>query len=759
MSESVRSRLCLLLFSILIFLCGCASIPQEPQTPLIRSAELAKHVEFLTQPALRGRKPKSWGSHLARRYLCRRFKALGLAPWAETRSFEQPFSLGTNVIGVLPGSDPNLAQEIVILSAHYDHLGKTSKGLCLGACDNASGVAVLLEIAEHLALKENRPRRSICFAAFDCEEMGLLGAFSFSSRDDFVPSQIAGIVNVDMLGRAGFDVLDDHLFLAGTGPHLDLRKQIQEAASGHLQVLPVGTDVIGPRGDHVPFEYMGFPTLFFSSGPYPDYHLPSDTVDKLDFELIQASADVIQATVKTLANAAHRYTPNLPDSPDFEELQGLDTVISRIIKHPDVAEVMSGNAALLEKVQTDISGHLTRPETYSPKCRKMLAYRISEIAFHYEKKAIDIKKPLSVLIERSMRSQRVFDMENRESLVYAGRKAAQHLNTYRPSLLRSMPTFSLRTNTIPDDHLAVTALDDGQYRVVYCMLKGRVRLQWSSLGKRLGRKLTDLKSRLARIFLGPSRFRTSAPLSASVTTAVSCHWTDITGTSDEIVDIVLLASEPARQHSDTVLVVEQHNEKSVVSTAQGTKSDEWTEAHGKILARVTNNKEPQTREEWMQWRFEQGAWKSEQDWIRDRLKSPHPDVMYRALLVTSLERHPIRCDILKDREKAPSLRWHAFWRMHISDSMTLQALINILDDPTAFQHQYKPLPHNHALKPLATFCRNADRRELYGEDNKPTAIGCLGDEALKRLKKLTKQDFGKDKAAWTKWIDAKRPTE
>jgi len=684
---------------------------------------------------------------------------LGLAPWAQTRSFEQPFSLGTNVIGVLPGSDPNLAQEIVILSAHYDHLGKTSKGLCLGACDNASGVAVLLEIAEHLALTENRPKRSICFAAFDCEEMGLLGAFSFSCRDDFTSSQVAAVVNVDGLGRAGFDVLDKHLFLVGSAPYPGLRKQIQKAASGHIQIIPIGTDVIGPRADHVPFEFMGFPALFFSGGPYPDYHLPLDTPDKLDFGLVQACADVIQGTVKLLANADCRYAPNHTDSPDIEELQGLDAVISCIVKHPDATELLSENVHLLEKVQTKMSTYLTDPNSYTSKKRKMLAYWMSEIVLDYEMKVREIKKPLSSFMKETMRPQRVFDMENRESLVDAGRKAVQHINKYRPGLLRGIPTLSLETSVLPDDHLVVTDLGDGRSQLVYCLLKGRMRLQWSNLGKQLRKKLADLKSRFARAILGKPRLITNLFRPSPVMIRVGCHWADITGTPDEIVDTILLASRPSKQYGDRILIIDQH-EGVFTRASVNAKFNGWTEAHSEILANVTNNHELETREEWMQWRYKQGAWKTEQDWIADRLKSSHPDVVYQAIQGTPVEQRPILwCEILKDRQQLPWLRWRALVHMHTADSMTLQALTDILDDQTTFQGKDKALPDNHPLKALARFCRNTDRRKPQTEDTKTTPARRLGDSALKRLKHLTKQDFGKDKAAWTKWVEGQGPAE
>ena len=145
-----------------------------------------------------------------------RLQAYGLVPWPGAKDYEQSFGFGTNVIGVLPGSDPDLSDEFVILAAHYDHVGKTKKGVLLGACDNASGVAALLEIAEHFSLAKEKPKRSICFASFDCEEWMLLGALMFSCQEDFEKQKIAAVVNIDMLGRDFLDVVEDSLFVAGT---------------------------------------------------------------------------------------------------------------------------------------------------------------------------------------------------------------------------------------------------------------------------------------------------------------------------------------------------------------------------------------------------------------------------------------------------------------------------------------------------------------------------------------------------------------
>src|SRR5262245_543036 len=100
--------------------------------------ELTDHVRFLSQPKLQGRKTRTSGARQAREYIEKQFKISGLLPWGETKNYELPFGLGKNVVGVVPGTATNLSNEIVLLSAHYDHLGKNGKGkICLGAADNA----------------------------------------------------------------------------------------------------------------------------------------------------------------------------------------------------------------------------------------------------------------------------------------------------------------------------------------------------------------------------------------------------------------------------------------------------------------------------------------------------------------------------------------------------------------------------------------------------------------------------------------------
>jgi hypothetical protein len=163
---------------------GCITVPPVRDRNRAASEEMFSHVEFLSQPQLKGRKPGTLGSRAARQYIEARFKACGLLPWEGARGYAQSFGYGRNMVGVLPGSDPLLAKEIVLVSAHYDHLGKDTKGkICPGAADNAAGVAALLKIAQEMSRSSERPKRSVAFVAFDCEEWMLFGRLHFPHND------------------------------------------------------------------------------------------------------------------------------------------------------------------------------------------------------------------------------------------------------------------------------------------------------------------------------------------------------------------------------------------------------------------------------------------------------------------------------------------------------------------------------------------------------------------------------------------------
>ena len=292
--------------------------------PGVEMARLVEHVETLCSPAFAGRFPQQDGGARAGRYVASRYADVGLQPWPGESGFAQRFGAGVNFIGFLPGADPAVADQFVVVSAHYDHLGMHDGHLFPGAADNAAGVAVMLEAARVLADPSVRPARSIVFAAFDAEEQGLFGAYLFTARDDFNARRFAGLINLDMLGRATFDVRGSTLLAVGTRRFPGLRAAVNAAGQdAGLDVLPIGRALVGPRSDHVPFEPMDRPWVFLTCGPFADYHTPRDTPDKLDYSALERTAAVVIDTVAALANAPAIETPVEPTTGDRAELDAV----------------------------------------------------------------------------------------------------------------------------------------------------------------------------------------------------------------------------------------------------------------------------------------------------------------------------------------------------------------------------------------------------------------------------------------------------
>jgi hypothetical protein len=191
-----------------------------------------------------------------------------------------------NVIGVLPGADPALAREAVVIGAHYDHLGRDGAAVYPGADDNASGTALVLGLARSFAAA--RPPRTLVFILFAGEELGLLGSAHFVGKPTVVPvDRLAAMLNFDMVGRlAGRPV-----FVAGVDTGAGFRPLVEAAGRD------VGLDLDlrgggGGASDHSRFHGAGVPVLFFHSGQHADYHQPSDTADKIDAASMARLADL-----------------------------------------------------------------------------------------------------------------------------------------------------------------------------------------------------------------------------------------------------------------------------------------------------------------------------------------------------------------------------------------------------------------------------------------------------------------------------------
>lgn len=217
-----------------------------------------------------------------------------------------------NMVGLLRGSDPALAEEYLVLGAHYDHIGVDAWGrVGCGADDNGSGSSGLLEIAEAMALA--RPRRSVYFVWFSAEEDGLLGSEDFSEHPPVPMSSIVTMLNVDMIGRCA----EDEVYVVGTHINPALESVLKEAKKlKPLGLKKVYTDKaidLWERSDQYNFSKHGVPALFFTEGAIdaenPDYHLFSDTVDKLSLTKMAKITRFLFNTAWLIANAPERPPP------------------------------------------------------------------------------------------------------------------------------------------------------------------------------------------------------------------------------------------------------------------------------------------------------------------------------------------------------------------------------------------------------------------------------------------------------------------
>lgn len=217
-----------------------------------------------------------------------------------------------NVIGILPGSDPDLRDTYVVFSAHFDHIGvgrpdETGDSIYNGADDNASGTSGLLEVAKAFAALPEAPARSLLFLAVSGEEKGLLGSEYYSDNPTVPIENIVANINVDMIGRNA----PDSIVVIGQ-EYSSLGPLVQEVAAAHPELgLTVAEDIWPEqrfffRSDHYNFARKEIPALFFFAGVHEDYHRPSDHVEKIDLD---KNARVAKLVFYTAYEIASRATP------------------------------------------------------------------------------------------------------------------------------------------------------------------------------------------------------------------------------------------------------------------------------------------------------------------------------------------------------------------------------------------------------------------------------------------------------------------
>lgn len=286
--------------------------------PLTRHA-LMHHVRVLADPSFGGRAAGSRGEHRAARYVAQVLGASGLR--AERQFFEGGTS--QNVYALLEG---RRTDEFVVLGAHIDHLGTKNGILYPGAEDNASGVAVVLEVARALSRDRRKLGRSVLFVLFGSEEPGMLGSKAFVEEPPVPLERMLVMVNIDMIGRPLADqpllgplkfllqIQARSLGLSGVRARPRLRAILDSAAAARDIELVAAEDLPSPvdeevdrqargRGDSVSFERAGVPAAFLGSGESSDYHQPSDLPDRIDEGIIEQRANAVYEIMLALSNA------------------------------------------------------------------------------------------------------------------------------------------------------------------------------------------------------------------------------------------------------------------------------------------------------------------------------------------------------------------------------------------------------------------------------------------------------------------------
>ena len=269
---------------------GRAALPAIEVTPLVASELLGTDVLELAARMDKSGRPL-------------RQDLDGLEVAFEATTEERTMS-ADNVVGLLPGSDPALAEEVVVLGAHLDHLGTDARGrIACGADDNASGVAAMLEVAQ--ALAEARPRRSVLVCAFSGEEDGLLGSRAFCEDPPVAVGAMVAMLNLDMIGRGP----DSSAIVLGVDNNKDLGKVLKEAQrlekTGIKKAITNRGQELWRRSDHASFHDVGVPVLFFFEhvpiSENEDYHTWRDVPALLSYPKIGNTARLAFNTAWLLA--------------------------------------------------------------------------------------------------------------------------------------------------------------------------------------------------------------------------------------------------------------------------------------------------------------------------------------------------------------------------------------------------------------------------------------------------------------------------
>jgi hypothetical protein len=332
MKKILYSSIGILLIAIACSSTSKNSTKTDPKSYLktITAENLSKHLYIVASDEMEGRNTGEPGQKKAGEYLIKHYQSI-VVPFPKgatnyyqpipSEFFKKAFSpkLGDseNIWAFIEGSEK--PEEILVISAHYDHVGMKNGEVYNGADDDGSGTVALLELAAAFqkAKKEgNGPKRSILFLHVTGEEHGLHGSRFYAENPLFPIANTIANINIDMIGRRGYgkEANDNYVYVIGSDRlSTDLHKLSEEANTKYIgmELDYKYNDLSDPnrfyyRSDHYNFAKKGIPAIFYFNGVHDDYHKATDTPDKIDYPLLAKRAQLAFVVAWELANAAER---------------------------------------------------------------------------------------------------------------------------------------------------------------------------------------------------------------------------------------------------------------------------------------------------------------------------------------------------------------------------------------------------------------------------------------------------------------------
>lgn len=293
--------LILLLIAFSVLACNQQSELNGPDDQSVQ-AQTLKDVKYLSSDELGGRETGSSGSVMAQNYIEQRFDSLGLEMFGSSyrQPFDQAITTGAstadtvtaiNLIGYIEGRE--FPDRYIVVTAHYDHLGREGDEIYNGADDNASGVGGLLAAAAYFS--ENKPDHSIAFIGFDAEEKGLAGARFFTENPSIPIDRMVINVNMDMISNN----FENELYAVGTHHYPFLKKHIESYTSDAPINVLFGYDSDEwdqnwtLASDHGPFHQKDVPFIYFGVEDHPHYHAVTDTYENTNPEFYVGAVETI----------------------------------------------------------------------------------------------------------------------------------------------------------------------------------------------------------------------------------------------------------------------------------------------------------------------------------------------------------------------------------------------------------------------------------------------------------------------------------